>query len=79
MSSDAAKWFSPDRRRTEPGAVRLLCFPWAGGASALYQEWRMDRLLPPTIEVVPVELPGRMGRRFKEPPLTSLSAIVDIA
>ena len=77
MSSDAAKWFSPDRRRTEPGAVRLLCFPWAGGASALYQEWRMDRLLPPTVEVVPVELPGRMGRRFKEPPLTSLSAIVD--
>lgn len=54
--------------------LRLFCFPYAGGDSlTIYRKWL--QLLPPTIEVCPVQIPGR-GIRVSEPPFTDLNSIV---
>lgn len=46
--------------------LRLFCFHFAGGAASLYRPW-VSRLFP-SIDVLPVQLPGR-ETRFGEPPL----------
>lgn len=43
--------------------LRLFCFPYAGGGAAIYQTWPDN--LPSTVEVCPVQLPGR-GARMHE-------------
>jgi medium-chain acyl-[acyl-carrier-protein] hydrolase len=44
-------------------AMRLYCFPHAGGAAHAFEEWQKE--LPTSIEVAAIELRGR-GRRFDE-------------
>ena len=59
------------------GAVvrcRLFCFPHAAGNAAFYRPLR--QLMPPQIDLCPVELPGRAAR-LDEPPLTSMSALME--
>ncbi|MGE5672905.1 MAG: thioesterase II family protein [Mycobacterium leprae] len=52
------------RPKPNPGAaVRLFCFPWAGGGASVYRRWA--EALPGTIEVCAVQLPGRESR-FRE-------------
>jgi surfactin synthase thioesterase subunit len=63
----------PFRRPVAEPRLRLLCLPFAGGASSLYRSW--PRALP-TIEVWPIELPGR-GVRPDEPLVTDMTALVD--
>ena len=41
-------------------ALRLFCFPYAGGGAAIYRGWPDG--LPGTIDVCAVALPGRGGR-----------------
>jgi medium-chain acyl-[acyl-carrier-protein] hydrolase len=53
--------------------VKLICFPFAGGSSALFKRWA--RALPLDCEIIPFELAGR-GRRLREPPMTSVEAVV---
>jgi surfactin synthase thioesterase subunit len=54
--------------------MRLICFAPAGGsARGLYGGWARE--LGPTIEVCPVELPGR-GRRPREPVITELQPLL---
>lgn len=53
--------------------MRLFCFPYAGGGAAIYRSW-IDQL-PGSVEVCPVQLPGR-GNRLKEPLYTDISAVV---
>lgn len=53
--------------------VRLLCLPCAGASATMYLRWR--RSLPPWVQVVPVELPGR-GSRLGEPFVESFAALV---
>ena len=49
--------------RPNPGAsLRLFCFPYAGGSAQVYREW--GGLLP-TVEVCPVQIPGRGARMFE--------------
>lgn len=55
-------------------SIRLYCFAHAGASAAPYLRWR--RRLPASIEVVPVELPGR-GRRRDEPLTRTLAAALD--
>lgn len=43
--------------------LRLFCFHHAGGGASFFASWR-DRL-PPEVDVVPVQLPGRESR-FRE-------------
>ncbi|MFP3989665.1 alpha/beta fold hydrolase [Streptomyces sp. E11-3] len=54
--------------------IRLFCLPYAGGSARLYQQWQ--QALPDTVEVWPLELPGR-GSRFGEPPYERLEPLVD--
>lgn len=60
--------------QTNPHAsLRLFCFPYAGGSALSFRNW--PTYLPLTVEVRPIELPGR-GRRLKEAPATRLSPLV---
>jgi medium-chain acyl-[acyl-carrier-protein] hydrolase len=56
--------------------LRLFCFPYAGGADYIFSGWR--KMLPETIEVCPVRLPGR-AQRMQEEPFTNLPALVRAA
>ncbi|HEX5761015.1 MAG TPA: thioesterase domain-containing protein [Thermoanaerobaculia bacterium] len=61
-------------REINPRArLRLFCFPYAGGGASAYRGWGAD--LPSTIEVCPVQLPGREGR-LREPPPTRIEPLV---
>jgi medium-chain acyl-[acyl-carrier-protein] hydrolase len=60
MLSSAA-WIGTVRRT---GRLRLLCFPWAGGGSAVYRRWSFEAL---GVDVWPVVPPGRELRIFEEP------------
>ena len=68
----AESWLALRRRR--PGAaLRLCCLPYAGGGASAYRHWH--ELLPPWIEVCPVQPPGRENR-IRERPYTSASELV---
>jgi medium-chain acyl-[acyl-carrier-protein] hydrolase len=54
-------------RRTRP-EMRLFCFPYAGGSAMVFQKWH--RAFPESIEICPIQYPGR-GNRLKEQPFTS--------
>lgn len=54
--------------------VRLFCLPFAGGGASIFHTW--GKTLPSTIEVCPVQLPGRENR-LREPPYTDLQALVE--
>lgn len=56
--------------------VKLFCFPFSGGSSAIYLS--LFKRISPQIEILPVELPGR-SKRFSEKPLECLeSAALDL-
>lgn len=48
--------------------VRLFCFPYAGGGTAVYNAWA--RQLPSSIELCSVRLPGRESRLGERPFVT---------
>ena len=54
----------------ERAAMRLYCFPYAGGSVALFRQWSRA---PAGIEIVPESLPGR-GTRYNETALDSPAA-----
>jgi len=62
------------QRRTQAPRLRLFCFPYAGGNSQIFRTYPPS--LPGDVEVCAVKLPGR-EKRFGEPPLESVEAIVD--
>jgi len=53
------------RARTPAHSHRLICFPHAGAGAAAYADW--VGLLPPEIELVAAQLPGRQNRIAEEP------------
>lgn len=53
--------------------LRLFCFPYAGGNSLIFRKWAEN--LPKSIEVCPVELPGRLTR-MKSAPFTQMQPLV---
>ncbi|MEM8718483.1 MAG: alpha/beta fold hydrolase [Cyanobacteria bacterium P01_G01_bin.39] len=60
--------------KTNPRAkLRLFCFPYAGGATYIYDRW--SDFLPDTVEVCPIELPGRR-KRFSESPYQNLNSLL---
>lgn len=64
-------------RRLNPNArVRLFCFPYAGGGALIYRSWQEG--FPPSIEVCPVQLPGR-GERMSERPFSRIEPLVEAA
>ena len=54
--------------------LRLFCFPFAGGGSAVYRNWA--QFIDPTIEVVAIEPPGRLGR-IVQTPVADMNEFVD--
>ena len=64
--------FKPNSR----ARVRLICFPYAGGGAHIYRAWPDG--LPASIEVCPIQLPGR-GARMMEAPFTQMSSLVEAA
>ena len=57
--------------------VRLGCLPFAGGGASVYQ--RLPALLPPTVEVIAVQLPGREDRSREDPPTNLRSVVAAVA
>ncbi len=53
--------------------LRLFCFPSAGGGVAMLHAWL--RGLPSSIQVCPLQLPGRENR-WQEPPLNRLPPLI---
>lgn len=64
--------WKPNRK----ASVRLFCFPYAGGGDFVFRSWQQS--LPETIEVCPVQLPGR-GLRITEPPCTEIKQLIKAA
>jgi len=73
MVNPSDAWFQigPTSEQVE---FRMFCFPYAGGAALMFKKWR--DFLPPTVQVIPVELPGR-GARLREPPFVGLPALIE--
>jgi medium-chain acyl-[acyl-carrier-protein] hydrolase len=72
MVAQGTSWLEFLQPRWRP-RLRLLCFPYAGGSAAAYREWQ--KALPDSIEVWPIQLPGR-GRRLSENPYTQLARLI---
>ncbi|TAE61954.1 MAG: thioesterase [Nostocales cyanobacterium] len=53
--------------------IRLFCLPYAGGSAVIFHKWSKN--LPQTIEVCPIEIPGR-GRQITLPPHTKMKSLV---
>ena len=68
-----SSWLIPLCSR-HAACVRLVCFPYAGGSSAIYAAWADS--LPSWVDAIAVALPGR-GARFDEPATTDFAALVD--
>lgn len=68
----ATPWLTPFKQN-QRAPMRLFCFPYAGGGSHIYREW-IDSL-PASIEVCPIQLPGR-GARMMEAPFSQMSSLV---
>ncbi len=67
------RWVTCPEPRPE-ASLRLFCFHFAGGDASLFRLW--TRQLPTSIEVCPIELPGRASRRA-EPPITAFPELLE--
>jgi acyl transferase domain-containing protein/surfactin synthase thioesterase subunit/acyl carrier protein len=72
VDSSEPEWLVRVQPRSSP-RMRLFCFPFAGGGSALFREWA-DRL-GQDVEVLAVEPPGRL-RRIRETPIERIDEFV---
>lgn len=70
---DVDPWVAAPRPKPQ-ARIRLFCFPYAGGSSAIYHRWPND--LTSEVEVYLLQLPGR-GSRLQEPAFTGLDALVE--
>src|SRR5688500_15270285 len=73
VADSAGRWLLMHRPRRE-ARVRLLCLPYAGGGASAFRHW--PDALTSSIEVCPVQLPGRENR-FVEAPFTRAEAVVE--
>jgi len=69
-ASRTGKWLVTQRSRSA-ARMRLFCFPFAGGGSAVFDSW--GDAFGSEIEVVSVEAPGRLGR-INEKPVRTVEA-----
>ena len=68
------RWVPYRRPRTTAPALRLFCFPYAGGLASAFNGW--TDALPASIEVCSVQYPGRAGRT-SEPMCKRIESLVD--
>lgn len=55
--------------------VKLFCFPYGGGGASIYRQWQRE--LPETIEVCPIQLPGREDR-MDEVPINNINELISL-
>jgi medium-chain acyl-[acyl-carrier-protein] hydrolase len=67
------RWIRGIGNRRDTARLRLFLIPHAGGSASTYQ---LNKYFPESIELCPVQLPGR-ETRFAEPPLTAMDEVVD--
>jgi medium-chain acyl-[acyl-carrier-protein] hydrolase len=72
-ASPADRWL-PTVRPWSRAGLRLFCLPYAGGGASVYREWA--GALGDSVEVCPVQLPGREAR-FGEPAFTRIGPLVE--
>lgn len=70
--NSASTWFEHLSRVKAP-ALRMFCFPYAGGSADVYRSWQ--RWVPGQLDVCLVHLPGR-GRNIKQPAFTRIIPLV---
>jgi len=56
------------------GKQRLFCFPYAGGNAYLFRAWA--ELLPPSVELIGIQAPGK-GSRVLERPCKTVKELID--
>ena len=62
------------RIKNPQARLRLFCYPHAGGGASSFNPWRAH--LPSTVELCPLEPPGRWTRHA-EPPLRRIDELVE--
>jgi len=73
MDKNTSAWFQNDDAH-DHADFKMFCFPYAGGTAYMFKKW--GEMLPSTVQVIPVELPGR-GARLQEPAFISLPALIE--
>lgn len=63
------------KRPVKDPALRLFCFPYAGGGVSIYRHWAEP--LPRNVEVQVLEMPGR-ETRLHEPPFVDVDSLVRV-
>src|SRR5690348_14255637 len=72
-STAIERWLAYVRPRPDAD-LRLFCFPYAGGGALVFRDWA--DALPGSVEVCPVQMPGREAR-FREPAFTRLPLLIE--
>lgn len=62
------------RQPKKTAKIRLFCFPYGGGGASIYREWQ--NYLPDSIEVCPIQLPGRENR-LDEQPIDTIENLIE--
>jgi surfactin synthase thioesterase subunit len=61
--------------RIKPNArCRLFCLPHSGSGASQFASWQ--NLLPPALDICPIQLPGRENR-FREAPFTQIQPLAE--
>ncbi len=71
---DSLLWF-PTVEPNSSALMRLFCFPYAGGSITVFRNWA--KYLPSSIEICPIQLPGR-GARFLEPSFQQITPLLSV-
>jgi medium-chain acyl-[acyl-carrier-protein] hydrolase len=66
-------WF-PYYKVNPQARLRLFCFPYAGGGALIFRNWAAS--LPASVEVRPLQPPGRGSRMF-DTPFTEMKPLVE--
>lgn len=73
MTTWADAWLR-QYREVPDARLRLVCFPYAGGAANVFRVWH--KRLPADVEVIAVQYPGRQDR-LAEAPIDGMDALVE--
>ncbi|MRG97808.1 type I polyketide synthase [Polyangium spumosum] len=73
LSLDPSVWVRRPCPRPD-ARVRLFCLPYAGVGASRFRAW--PEMVPPWIEVCPIQLPGREDR-LREPAFDAMGPLVD--
>ena len=68
--------FTSGEKSTQRQRINLICLPFAG--ASIYSYRNITKYIADSINIIPVELPGR-GQRISEPLLSDIHKIVDDA